>query len=194
MKNFKEFREFWPCYFFDPLVKGTDNFWRIRGLIDGLNELRRQIASGKEKTADESMSSIRFRTTPKGDLPHYSYIFRKPEPLGTEMKNVACSRLGTMLHLEIQKGKEATKTSKYQNFLGGTTVCMKRLAISTKGCSQLTSNDTYFADRWFSSVKTAEYIAASGVDYCGPVKTSNKVFLATLEKLKKDWPGGSYLV
>ena len=92
------------------------------------------------------MSSMRFRTTPKGDLPHYSFIFRKPEPLGTEMKNVACSRLGTMLHLDIQKGKEAMKKSEFQKVLGVTSACMKRLAISTKGCGQLTSNGTYFAD------------------------------------------------
>ena len=103
---------------------------------------------------DELMSAIQFRTTPKGDLPHYSYIFRKLDPLGTEMKNLACSRLGTMLHLEIQKGEEAMKTSNFQKDLGGTTLCMKRLAIDTKGCGQLTSNDTYFPDIWFSSVKT----------------------------------------
>ena len=72
---------------------------------------------------------------------------------------------------------------------------MKRLYTATKGCGQLTSNDTYFADSWFSSVKTAEEMAAAGVNYCGPVKTSHKGFcLATLEKLMKDWPGGSYLV
>ena len=60
---------------------------------------------------------------------------------------------------------------------------------------KLTSNDTYFADSWFSSVKTAEDMAAAGVDYCGPVKTSHKGFcLATLEKFMKDWPGGSYFV
>ena len=72
---------------------------------------------------------------------------------------------------------------------------MKRLAIATKGCGQLTSNDTYFANSWFSSVKTAEEMAAAGVYYCGPVKTCHKGFcLATLEKLMKDWPGWSYLV
>ena len=49
--------------------------------------------------AYESMSAILFRTTPEGYLPHYSYIFRKPEPLVTEMNNVDCFRLGTMLHL-----------------------------------------------------------------------------------------------
>ena len=36
---------------------------------------------------------------------------------------------------------------------------------------------------------------AAGVDYCGPVKTTQKgSCLATLEKLMKDWSGGSYLV
>ena len=100
-----------------------------------------------------------------------------------------------MLHLEIQKEKEAMNTSKLKTFLGGTTACMKILDIDTKGCGQLISNDTYFADGWFSSVKTAEEMAAAGVNYCGPVKTSHKGFcLATLEKLMKDWPGGSYLV
>ena len=99
-----------------------------------------------------------------------------------------------MLHLNIQKGTEAMKTLKFQKFLGVTTACTKRLDISTKGCGQLTSNDIYFADSWFSSVKTAEEMAAAGVDYCGPVKTIHKGFcLATLEKLMKDWPGGSYL-
>ena len=34
-----------------------------------------------------------------------------------------------------------------------------------------------------------------GVDYCGLANTSHKGFcLATLEKLMKYWPGGSYLV
>ena len=102
------------------------------------------------------MRSIRFHTTPKGDLPRYSFIFRNPEPLGTDMKRVECSRLGTMLHLDIQKGMEAMKKSKFQSVLGGTAVCMKRLSIATKGCGQLTSNNTYFSNSWFSSVRTAE--------------------------------------
>ena len=170
MTRFKEFRIFWPCSFVDPLVKVTDNLWKIRGLIDGFNESRRQIALGREKNSDDSMSAIRFRTTPKGDLRHYSYIFRKPEPLGTEMKNVACSRLGKMLHLEIQNGKEAMKKSTFQSELGGTSACMKRLAIATKGCGKMTSNYTYFSNSWFSSVKTSEEMAAEGVNYCGPVK------------------------
>ena len=68
LTRFKELRTFCPCSSVDPLVKGTNNFWKIRGLIDRFNESRRQIGSGVEKTIDESMSAIQFRTTPKGDL------------------------------------------------------------------------------------------------------------------------------
>ena len=70
LTRFKKFRIFWPCSFVDPLVKVTDKFWKIRGLIDGFNESLRQIASGVEKTADDSMSTIQVHTNPKGDLPH----------------------------------------------------------------------------------------------------------------------------
>ena len=92
------------------------------------------------------------------------------------MKNVMCSRLGTMLHLEIQNGKETMKTSNFQNVMGGTTACMKRQAIATKWRGQLESKDTYFYDSCFSSVKTAEEMAVAGVDYCRPVKTSHEGF------------------
>ena len=61
--------------------------------------------------SDESMSAIRFHNTPKGNLPHYSYICGNQDTLGTEINNMACYRLGVMLHLDIQKGKEAMKTS-----------------------------------------------------------------------------------
>ena len=59
---------------------------------------------------------------------------------------MACSRLGTMLHLDIQKGKEAMKTSNFQKDIGDTAAYMKILMMDTKGCGQLTSNYTYFSD------------------------------------------------
>ena len=89
------------------------------------------------------MSDIQFCTTPKGYLPHYSCIFSNSEPLGKETKNVACSRLGTMLHLEIQKRKEATKTSNFQKYIRGTAAGMKRLMMYKKGVTnwhQMTPN------------------------------------------------------
>ena len=164
------------CSFVDPLVKGIDNFWKFLGIIDGFNELRRQISYGVGKTSDESMIAIQFCTTLKGYLPHYSYIFMQPGPLRTEIKNVACSVLGTMLLQESQRGEEAMKALGFQKYIGGTVVCINILAMDTKGCGQLTSNDTYFADSWFSSIKIDEEVMAEGVDYCGPVKTIHKGF------------------
>ena len=75
-------------------------------------------------------------------------MFRNPDLVEIEMNNSECSRLGTMLHLEIQKGKEAMKTLEFQKYFQGTAVCMNRLLIASKGCGQLTSNDTYFSDSY----------------------------------------------
>ena len=86
-----------------------------------------------------------------------------------------------MLYLDIQKGKKATKTAKFQQEMIGTEAFMKRTTMYIKRCGQLTSNYTYFADNWLSGMKTSEEAMAEGVYYCRPLKTSHKGFcLATL--------------
>ena len=43
-------------------------------------------------------------------------------------------------------------------------------------------------------IETAEETMDEGIDYCGPVKISHKVFyLVALAKLMKYCPGGSYI-
>ena len=74
LTSFKYFRMFWPSSFVYPSVKGTNNFWKVRGIIDGFNKSHRQIASGVGKMSDESMSDMLFFTTPKGDF-RTNYIF-----------------------------------------------------------------------------------------------------------------------
>ena len=69
LKRFKQFRLFWPSSFVDPLIKGTNNFWKVRGLIDGFNEFLRQIASGVER---RQMS----RWVPCDFLPPLKEIYR----------------------------------------------------------------------------------------------------------------------
>ena len=133
LERFQDFRKCWACSLLNTLVTVTDNFWIVCGLIDGFNESHRYICYGVGKTSYELMSSILFCTTPKGCLLQHSHIFRKPELLGTEMKNLARSRLGNMLHLETQKGKEATKTLEFQKYLRGTAAYMKRLLMDIKG-------------------------------------------------------------
>ena len=53
---------------------------------------------------------------------------------------------------------------------------------TTKGCGKLSSNNTLFSDIWFIRFTTADESNTEGVDYYGPVNTSNKdCFLVTLK-------------
>ena len=69
-------------------------------LIYGFNESCKNIAVIYLKIGDDSMVVIRFQTTYKGNLPHLSYIFRNPEPLGTEFKTMDCSVTEALLFIE----------------------------------------------------------------------------------------------
>ena len=94
-----ELRKCWPQVFESEADKATDEWWSAKLLFDGFNTACNNIAASFLKVGDESMSAIRFRTTAKGNLPHLSYIFRKPETLGTEFKIVACSITGALLFI-----------------------------------------------------------------------------------------------
>ena len=96
-------------------------------LIDGFNAECKNIASNFLKFGYEFMSAIRFCTTAKGDLPHLSYIFRKPEPLETDFNTVACYVTGALLFIEVQIGKEGMEHIKYHQELGATAACTKRM-------------------------------------------------------------------
>ena len=74
-------------------------------LIDGFNAACENIAASFLKVGEESMSAIIFRTTANGNLPHLSYIIRKPEPLEKEFKTVACSVTGELIFIDVQRGK-----------------------------------------------------------------------------------------
>ena len=71
------------------------------------------------------------RTTKTGTLPNISFIKRKPEPLGTEFKNIVDGISGNMVWLEIQEGKDRMKDKEYHN-LGSTIACSLRGMIATK--------------------------------------------------------------
>ena len=49
----------------------------------------------------------------------------------------------------MQKGKEAMKTSDFQQNFWGNDTCTKRIMKDTEGCDQLSSNDALFYDIWF---------------------------------------------
>ena len=85
--------------------KETYEWWTVNLLIYCFNVARNNIAESSLNVGDDSMSVIRFCTKTKGNLPHLSYIFCKPEPLGAEFKTVACSVTGSLLFIEVQRGK-----------------------------------------------------------------------------------------
>ena len=56
---------------------------------------------------------------------------RKPEPLGTEFKNLVDGFQGNLVWKEIMEGKERMSKKEYSN-LGGTAACVMRGAIATQ--------------------------------------------------------------
>ena len=91
------------------------------------------------------------------------------------------------------------KYSRYQQDLGATAACTKQMMEETKGIGQKSKKggpkDCFMFDSWFASKKAAEAAMELGADFIGMVKTNTKGFCKeTIEKLTKNWPGGSYLV
>ena len=107
-KRFEVLKPLFHSSFIDNSISdvGTesyDPYFPIISLLNAFNENRkRTVAASATKVLDESMSAFRPRTDKTGDLPNISFIARKPEPLGTEFKTVACSQSGILLFLELQ--------------------------------------------------------------------------------------------
>ena len=75
-------------------------------------------------------------------------------------KTVAWSVTGALLFIEAQRGKEGMKDSRYQQELGATAACTKRMTEETKGIDQKSKKggpkDCFLFDSWFASKKAAE--------------------------------------
>ena len=87
----------------------------------------------------------------------------------------------------------------YQQELRATAACTKRMMDETKWIGQKSKKggpkDCFLFDSWFSSKKATEDATELGAELIGMVKTNTKGFCnETIEKLTKDWPGGSYLL
>ena len=151
-------------------------------------------------TLDESMSAYRPQTRKTGNLPNISFILRKPEPLGTELKTVALTGSnGPIIWAEIQEGKNGMKNKTHFSTHGATCSCVMRLAKGTKDCGQKHDahiKNLFYGDSWFASLKTAVAVSEDvGGEFLGPVKTSHRQFpKAFLETTMTDWPPGSHLV
>ena len=103
-----------------------DPWYPIVAWIHEFEESKGEIMSGSGIFVfDESMSAFRPRTTKNGNLPHLSWIMRKPEPLGTEFKSVSEAVTGVMMALEITRSKDDDTSEKYDDIV-------PKLGVSTK--------------------------------------------------------------
>ena len=140
-----------------------------------------------------------FRTTKTGGLPNLSFVTRKPEPLGTEFKNIVDGMTGAMLWLEIQEGKERMRQREYTQDLGGTAACVLRDvkdAAHFKHHHNMNIEDgddapyLFFGDSWFRLVKAAANVNIQNYRACFMVKAAHsrnpKNFL---EETMQDFPG-----
>ena len=113
-----------------------------------------------------------------------------------------------MLHLELQRGKEAMNGARFGKFcdkLGATAACVKRIVIASQWNGLMSperrlaredgKRDSYLGDSWFASVKAAIEVQEEGAEFFGPVKTAHSGFpLKELSAAMEDAPSGSYLV
>ena len=210
--RFKEIKKHVSFMWADDFSKTNgDPWWQVIGLTEKFNKSRRDhVHSANEKVGDETMSAHKPRTTAKGKLPHISFIKRKPEPLGTELKSIACSETKIMLGLEIQRGKDDKTETKYIDEVRlKTSACTMRLVEAT--CQRLdagaahdvsknndATNDCFLGDSWFGSVPTAlglKRVLQHPTDSITQIKTAHARYPKKfLESAMKNWPGGSYLV
>ena len=81
--RFQDFCKYFPLANVDESKKDSDAWYSFSAAVHEFNELRSKRVRGHVwKTADESMSAFRPRTTQLGGLPNISFVMRKPEPLG----------------------------------------------------------------------------------------------------------------
>jgi hypothetical protein len=121
-------------------------------------------------------------------------LFTTLFPLGTEFKNIACCRIGCILVLEIQCGKEGMRAQRHCATLGATAACMLRLMEEAQNGDNRVGAGVQ-GDAWFGSVNTATALGQKGYKAVLQVKTAHGLFPKKfIEDMLKDAPGGVWIV
>ncbi len=197
--RFKQWRKYIPCMCADPTKQHDgkqDDWWQFSNAIEEFNEHRRDVVLHSLRLVeDESMAAWVPRTTKFGGLPNLSHINRKPEPLGTEFKDIGCAVLGVLLVLEIQRGKEGMKSMTYNSTIGATAGCTLRLAKEALPIVEGETPALIEGDAWFGSVRCAAALAQEGYKCVLQVKQNNGLFPKKFIKdALADAPGGVHIV
>ena len=174
--RFKETKKFVPMIHADVGRKENNPWWQIVSAIEEFN-LNRSVcvASSIWKIFDESMSAIRPQTTSSGNLPHLSFVKRKPEPL------VAVSvRLPELSKREREReGHDVDKD----------------LTEDVRKVED-TKTDIYQGDLWLALIPSLKLIQSRvGCCFKGFVKAAHAGFPKDyLEETMKNFPRGFHMV
>ncbi len=164
--RFREIKKYIPIMFTSDEKKLNEDPWyQIIKVVEDFNSNRkRTIATSNLRDTDETMSPYCPQTVKTGNLPHLSYVFRKPEPLGTEFKNCLDGTSKIMLCLYLCRNKNDKKgDDTYDNVtkLKTARVTLKLMEDSEKDhdledFGNLTNDNatqpTFLGDSWFTSV------------------------------------------
>lgn len=154
---------------FDPDEKNfdeTDPSRYIRSLIAAFNDHReRTIIPSWLLVGDESMSlwlgtegvlnGVGANPFP---IPNLSFIERKPDPLGAELKVLADGNCGVFLRLEFQEGAGRHCHQEFYEEYGHSAAVSLRLLKPYFKVNSASKKRAYYADSWFMGVNAAEAI------------------------------------
>mmetsp|Transcript_36692 Transcript_36692/g.86170 ORF Transcript_36692/g.86170 Transcript_36692/m.86170 type:complete len:238 (+) Transcript_36692:989-1702(+) len=116
-----------------------------------------------------------------GRLPHLSFVPRKPEPLGVELKTLCDSTTGVMLFLEICEGKERMPLKKFEDTYTHTVATTLRLTEPYANTGR-----AVYGDSWFASVPTTVAVMKEHSNhYFGDVKTAHRGYRARRSRARR---------
>lgn len=156
------------------------NLWCfVEKMVTDFNEhMAAVFTPGWLLSMDESMSAWRGKQGEKNisKIPNMSWVPRKPEPMGAELKTTACALSGMLIFVEICKGKKEHPKQKFfdKKLRPHTTATSLRLVENWFG-----SNRAVYGDSWFAGVKTATAFLKHGLHFVGDVKTNTAGFCKT---------------
>ena len=210
LKRFKEMKTAIPHMYADETRKQEDPWWQVILAIEQFNENRsRTVASSNVNVMDESMSAFKPQTTATGNLPHLSFVKRKPEPLGTEFKDNLDQTTEIMKMLRLcRKRTDTTDVLEYRHMTTKKTAQVS-LDIMKKSMHKPehdlpndpnvnpnATKDIFLGDAWFASFDLA-FLAAKELKchFIGVIKTnSGRYPKKFLQDTMKQWPSGSHLL
>lgn len=139
--RFSKIRAVFRCGPSDAASFAANDWCFVENILDGFNQrMSEQFTAGWLLGTDESMGAWRGKVgklDPK-KCPKLMYVQRKPEPLGTEFKNIGDALSGVILRQEITKGKaEEVKPKFWSKEVGATAATTMRLSEPWYGSNRV---------------------------------------------------------